>query len=383
MTVVLIAAMGTSTVAQFHRVLRVRGKPEVPDLWLRLLHFRGSDSADHERRANKTAYVEKPIPNANTKVTAGTEAPSNNAHPVVDLDTEESQTGHDISAVWRIAGSVAGQATLVTALLFYFGWARTQAVMGYFGINSAIARLSVNDYILRSLNITIRMLVILGLLTLIFLSGHRWLSTTLASRRHPSMARFAMLACIVPGFLLCIAGVLGFSNWIVYSSQYPVVPVIFAVGVTLVGYGFHIRSFAQPNPQRHKWSARTQAAALVVLDIAFIFWAVAVYADITGQAAAERLASHLGGQPGVTIYSEKSPHRACFLIPSEPNRTRAEFKLAETCNSTTSESCNSWSLLTVWPSKTPWPQMRANFSVSSNSLCTSLARSQRYYRWVR
>lgn len=298
--------MGTSTMPQFHRVLRVRGKSRVPELWLRQLRFRGNDSADHERRAIKAAYCETPIPNANTKVTAGAEASANRAQPIADLDTEDSQTGHDISAVWRVAGSVAGQATLAAALLFYFGWARTQAVMGYFGINSAIARLSVNDYILRSLNITIRMLVILGLLALILLSGHRWLSTMLASRQHPTMARLAMLACVVPGFLLCIAGVLGFYNWVVYSTQYPFVPIMFAVGVTLIGYGFHIRSFAQPNPQPHKWSARTQTATLVVLNIAFIFWAVAVYANITGQQAAERLASNLGGQPGVTIYSEES-----------------------------------------------------------------------------
>lgn len=246
------------------------------------------------------------MPNDNTKVTAGTEASANHAQPVADLDTEDSQTGDDISAIWRIVASVAGQATLVAALLFYFGWARTQAVMGYFGINSAIARLSVNDYILRSLNITIKMLVILGLLTLILLSGHRWVSTTLASRKHPTLGRLTMLAFIASGFLLCIAGILGFYNWIVYSTQYPVVPIIFSVGVTLVGYGFHIRRFTQPNPQPHKWSARIQIATLVGLNIAFIFWAVAVYANVTGQQAAEQLASHLGEQPGVTIYSEKS-----------------------------------------------------------------------------
>ncbi len=291
---------------QFHQVLRLRGKSKVPELRFLQLRFRGSDSADHERRAIKAAYFETPIPNANTKVTAKAEVSANGVQPVADLDTEDSQTAHDISAVWRVAGSVAGQATLAAALLFYFGWARTQAVMGYFGINSAIARLSVNDYILRSLSITIKMFVFLGLLTLILLSGHRWLSTTLESRRHPSMARLAMLACVVFGFLLCIAGVLGFYNWVVYSTQYPVVPIIFAVGVTLVGYGFHIRSFGQPNPQSRKWSARTQTATLVVLNTAFIFWAVAVYANITGQQAAEQLASNLAAQPGVTIYSEKS-----------------------------------------------------------------------------
>jgi uncharacterized membrane protein len=250
-------------------------------------------------------YFETSVPSVNTKAAAGAKASANRTQSVTDLDAEDSQTSHDISTGWRIVGTVAGQATLVAALLFYFGWARTQAVMGYFGINSAIARLSVNDYILRSLNITIRMLVILGLLTLVLLSGHRWLSTSLASRQRPFMVRLAMLACVVPGFLLCIAGVLGLYNWVVYSTQYPFVPIMFAVGVTLVAYGFHIRSFVQPSPQSHKWPAKTQTATLVILNVALIFWAVAAYANITGQQAGEQLASNLAAQPSVTIYSEK------------------------------------------------------------------------------
>ena len=231
---------------------------------------------------------------------------ANRAGPMADLDTEDSLTGRDISAVLRVAGSIAGQATLAAALLFYFGWARTQSFMGYFGINSAIARLSVDDYILRSLSVTIRMLVVLGVLTLLLLSGHRLLSSALAARKRQPIARFAVLACIILGLLLCITGFLGFNNWVVYSTQYPFVPIMLAAGVTLVGYGFHIRSFDQPNPRQHTWSARTQTAALVLLNIAFIFWAVAVYASITGQQAGERLASNLAAQPSVTIYSDKS-----------------------------------------------------------------------------
>ena len=246
------------------------------------------------------------MPDKDTNTSVSAEALASRAGPAADLDTGNSSTGHDISAALRVAGSVAGQTTLVIALLFYFGWARTQTLLNYFGISAAIAHLSVNDYVLRSLNITIRLLVILGLLTLLFLSGHRWLVTALAAQRYPSLARFTMLACVVPGFLLCVVGVLGFYNWVTYSTQYPFVPVTLAVGITLVGYGFHIRTLAAADPQPHRWSARTQIATLVVLNIAFIFWAVAVYASITGQRSAYLLASNLGAQPGVIVYSEKS-----------------------------------------------------------------------------
>ena len=228
------------------------------------------------------------------------------ARPVADSDADGNLPGRDISAVLRIAGSIVGPTTLAVALLFYFGWARTQALMGYFGINAAIAHLSVNDYVLRSLNITVRLVIILGLLTLVLLSGHRWLVATLAARRRPSVARFAALAFIVPGLLLCIAGFLGFNNWVVYSTRYPFVPILFAVGVTCVGYGFNIRSSTHPERRPRTWSARSQTATLVVVNIAFIFWAVAVYASISGRQAADQLASKLGAQPSVIVYSAKS-----------------------------------------------------------------------------
>jgi hypothetical protein len=238
-------------------------------------------------------------------VAAEVEASPSRSRPLTNLETEESQAAPDISAGWRVVGVVAGQTTLVTALLYYFGWTRTQAVMGYFGINSAIARLSVNDYIIRSLSIGVRMLIILGLLALILLLGHRWLSAVLASRQRPSLTRLTILICVLTGFSLCVAGMLGFYNWVVYSTQYPFVPVMIAVGVTLVGYGFHLYSADRPNPQSRRLSARTQAAVVVVLDIVLIFWAVAVYANITGGQAAKQLASNLATQPSVAIYSEK------------------------------------------------------------------------------
>lgn len=239
-------------------------------------------------------------------IDARTEAFTTRARPVADPEADGNLPGRDISTVLRVAGSIVGPTTLVVALLFYFGWARTQALMGYFGINAAVAHLSVNDYVLRSLSITVRLLVILGLLTLVLLSGHRWLVSKLAARRSPSVARFAALAFIVPGLLLCIAGVLGFNNWVIYSTRYPVVPILFALGVTCVGYGFNIRSSAQPESQPRSWSARSQTATLVVVNIAFIFWAVAVYASIAGRQAADQLASNLGGQPSVIVYSAKS-----------------------------------------------------------------------------
>jgi hypothetical protein len=218
----------------------------------------------------------------------------------------DSPDGLETAAVLRVVGSTAGQTTLIAALLFYFGWARTQAAFSYFGIDSSIAQLSVSDYILRSIDVTVRPLVILGLLILIVLYGHRWLASKLAARGDPKLGRIVMLVCIIVGGLFCVLGVLGFYNVVVYSSKYPFVPVLLAIGVTFVGYGFSILGIARPDLPRRRWRFRSQAIIVVILDIALLFWAVSVYASVSGQQAAAKLASSLGAQPGVVIYSESS-----------------------------------------------------------------------------
>jgi hypothetical protein len=48
-------------------------------------------------------------------------------------DAEGQAFWKDLSGLLRMLGSIAGQTTLLAALLFYFGWARTQAAFSYFG----------------------------------------------------------------------------------------------------------------------------------------------------------------------------------------------------------------------------------------------------------
>jgi hypothetical protein len=235
----------------------------------------------------------------------------------------------DITKGLHAVGTIAAQTTLVASLLFYFGWARTQAILGYFGINAAVARLSFNDYVLRSLNVAVKLLVILGLLALILLAGHRYLFATLTTRRHSHLARTASLTLVIAGAVACIGGLLGFYNWVIYSTRYPFVPIFLAAGITFLSYGFYIRTLgdqgpgengsenpkanawpikkqSRPKPETHGWTAQFQIIVTLLIDIALIFWAVAVYANVAGQQAGKELASNLEVLPKVVVYSETS-----------------------------------------------------------------------------
>jgi hypothetical protein len=163
-------------------------------------------------------------------------------------ENSSDQAGNDVSAVMHALGSVAGSTTLIAALLFCFGWARTEVALRYFGIDVAIAHLSINDLVLRSVDVTVRPLAALGLASLALFGVHRWLAVRLAARGPVVPVRVAVVVCTL-GIASCIAAVLGFFNWVVYSTVYPFVPILLAAGVLLVGYGFHIRKLAEPATQ--------------------------------------------------------------------------------------------------------------------------------------
>jgi hypothetical protein len=56
----------------------------------------------------------------------------------------------DRTPILKVVGAVSGSTALIVALLIYFGWARTQAYFGYFGVPADIVAYSTEQYVLRS-----------------------------------------------------------------------------------------------------------------------------------------------------------------------------------------------------------------------------------------
>src|SRR4051794_7830588 len=67
-------------------------------------------------------------------------------------------------------GLVAAPLTLITALLFYIGWVRTDQVYEHFGVDLSLVGLSNQDYILRSVD---GIYIPLGVVLVLALTGLR------------------------------------------------------------------------------------------------------------------------------------------------------------------------------------------------------------------
>jgi uncharacterized membrane protein YidH (DUF202 family) len=209
-------------------------------------------------------------------------------------------------------GSVVAPTTLVGALLYYFGWARTNELYTSFGVDASALGFSVNDYVLRSTDATYVPLGALGVLILLALWAHITIRSWTMGRRRRWAAEVIAPAAIAFGLVAFARGVLGVVHplW----DDFLVTPLCLAAGVALLGYGAQLRrKLRTPNagddrPADPSWFAPAHITLVVLLVVLSLFWATEVYAKAFGRGKAQEIASAVTSRPAVTVYSSSRLH---------------------------------------------------------------------------
>jgi hypothetical protein len=206
--------------------------------------------------------------------------------------------------------------SLITALLFYFGYAASRAQYRYFGIDVDTIGLSTQDFVMRSPQVLLAPLLGLLLIGLLVAVGHaavrRRVTAAQAvgpeaqpearagaarSLRRTERARRAVLAT---GFGLLLAGALLLvayplvGEWIAYAL---VTPLLMAAGAALAGYGFRLAALLHGRNRNR----RTSVVATWLVLTASVFWATATLAEASGRGLARDTAQHLDRLPGVIL----------------------------------------------------------------------------------
>ncbi|MGJ7440227.1 hypothetical protein [Aquipuribacter sp. MA13-6] len=205
-------------------------------------------------------------------------------------------TGSTLAHVWSLAGSVVAPATLVSAVLFYFGYVSARAQFRYFGVDVDTLGFSTQDFVMRAP----QPLLVPALVLLLGAAALTWGNGVLRRRLGAvsgDTARRTRHAVTWAGALLTAAGVLlllGFS-WLGSWPPYPlVVPVLLGVGAGLLAL---VRGWAggPAGP------GRTVVVLLVVVVVASVFWTTATLAQWSGTGAAKTLARDLTTLPAVVV----------------------------------------------------------------------------------
>jgi len=204
------------------------------------------------------------------------------------------------------AGLVVAPVTLLTALLYYFGWARSNALWLYFGIDPSTIGFSTQDYLLRALGAVYVPLAAILIIGVLLLDCHLEVVRWIMSGRHMRVLKLLARVLALVGLALFAAGIAGeLRNWRL------VTPLAFALGAGALTYAANIRrmlrapSTADITAPGSLRIAKLKTALIAAFITLAMFWALGDWAGAAGLGRAEDLAQHLADQPGVVIYSKE------------------------------------------------------------------------------
>lgn len=237
------------------------------------------------------------------------------AAPVLD-------PGRALRGTLRGVAAVAAPTSVVTGLLYYFGWARSNAQARLLGLESSLLDYSSQDYVLQSI-VSMFSPVLTGLLVSIagllvhVLVLNRVGDPAFAARSDVGRARLrrvqilalSVFAAGLYALALGVAGAFVERPSRLVSMSYP---LCITASVVLLSYAVYLRLRFR-NGRRPSGPAPPELGGLrlavtslvMVLLVVCLFWSVSNYAEIKGQDLALRVERALPFLPDATVYSGK------------------------------------------------------------------------------
>jgi hypothetical protein len=240
---------------------------------------------------------------------------------------DDSVTGFE--RIVRVVGAIVAPATILTALMFYFGWIYTNALFGHFGIEAPVLEFSNQDYMLRSaqaLYVPIGALLVVALLSL---WAHGLVARMLIAQRGLQKLQIAAGILVVGGLMLFMMGLAGIVNGSLFGNYVILAPLGLGFGAVIGAYGRWLLQRSREihtgrPPSQQRWFINTNIALVILLLIVGLFWTVSEYAAAFGRGEAQRFADGLVGRPGVTVYSAdrlflNAPGVIETTLPADPH----------------------------------------------------------------
>ena len=239
-----------------------------------------------------------------------------------------------------LGASVVAPITIISALLFYFGYVSSRAQYAYFGIDVDAIGLSTQDYVMRSPQPLLVPLLVLVMIAVALVALHLWVTAWLG-RARPERARIVTHRALYIGLVILAAGITliilypVLADWPYYNL---VTPIIVAVGAGVVAYSWRLVSRLPPQPDALPSPAGSPAlrrmglVLLCVLVAATLFWSTATIAQWSGRGLARQDARHLDDLPRVILDTKERLYitdpfiKETALPPSEGQTFRYRYR---------------------------------------------------------
>ena len=203
-----------------------------------------------------------------------------------------------------VIAKVGSPVAIITALLLYFGWVRSDVQANALGFDSSLLFHSPQEYVLRSITVLFLPLIALLIAGIALTVAHQRLLQEIAMRRHNGGAiakivqalRYAWIASALLGLALVVA---------IRRVGVAVFPIILTIGVVATIYGHTLRrELRKDRAQPHPILKILMGTLVGVL----LFWSTERVAQQTGESLARHIADNVRQLHGVTVYSSRSLH---------------------------------------------------------------------------
>ncbi len=204
--------------------------------------------------------------------------------------------------VLKIITSVGSPIALATALLFYFGWRRSEEQAKLFGADASVFAMSTQDFVLRSVNAVFAPLIAVLLVGLLLVHTHHRVKTGSVSerwlRRYVQALRFCWAVFLPLGFALVALEEPG-----TVSFKGALLPLCVVLSIGGPVYAGVLDRSVRP---AQLGAPRMGAALLTALLTVVVFWQTERWAAVGGQALADAIQAEPAQWLGsAEVYSAK------------------------------------------------------------------------------
>ena len=214
---------------------------------------------------------------------------------------EDPKTAADadgaLSRIAKTVVSIGSPLALITALMFYFGWVRTQVQARELGYDVAVLQLSTTDYLLKSINVLFPIVVAALLLILVGYAVFSAALQRLADRDDRDV--IAARAYRTTGVVAIASLVAGAICFAIPATRFAAIPVSLTVAVACV----FARDRLRPLVEKRRWGTAGQVLTLVLLAL-LLFWDTERIAGKLGEQFAADIAAYPKQFPEIIIYSQ-------------------------------------------------------------------------------
>ncbi|WP_143447568.1 hypothetical protein [Kineosporia sp. R_H_3] len=222
-----------------------------------------------------------------------TPPPTTAANPVPTL---RAVTGPLLTLLANVA--------VLTALLVYFGWQRTESEAAALGIDESVLGLGTQDYVLRSVGPVLRLLAVVGVSGYLAVRLDSWTRGRIEARPETDRLLDVLTLLMLWSWLVLPLAVVALS-FRVWAVAYVAFPFAIGLGALLVPYARVLRARrglgGEPPPGDR---AAERLLSVLVLAVT-LFWGTSNYAELVGEGIADRIRTGAAAATPAAVYS---PH---------------------------------------------------------------------------